>query len=192
MSHASRKSNESSGGSLGSTGPTNAARGLATESIASEGEVPFALIMVALDGSPFAARALPLATALARRAGKPARIELVHVHDPGVYAANAPALDPGLENERAAEMNVDLQGVATKLAEEANLHVTAVTLRGRVAQSIALHAAERGADLLVMTTHGRSGIKRALLGSVTEQVLRTTSLPVLVVPSVEQDPPDEQ
>ena len=183
MIPTSSTSNPSSPRSPQSGAAVDAPSGPAAETLESEAHVPFAVIMVALDGSPFAERALPLATALARHAGKPAQIELVHVHDSGVYAANAPALDPGLENERAAEMSVDLEAVARRLAQDTTLHVTAATLRGRdVAQSLASHAAERGADLLVMTTHGRSGIKRAFLGSVAEQILRITQVPVLVVP----------
>ena len=149
----------------------------------SKQEIRFSLVMVALDGSAFAERALPFACAIARQAGDDSRVELVHVHDVGVYAANASAIDPGWENERAGEMSRDLEKTAAALAAETNLRVSAVTLRGRVAESITTHAAEHGADVIVITTHGRSGIKRALMGSVAEQVLRTAKTAVLVVPS---------
>lgn len=184
-------SDASKGSKQTSPAPQRAVREKSSRSSATTSPRPairdatLAYIIVPLDGSPFAEHALPLACLIARQAGTRGRVELVHVHDPGVYAANAPALEPAWENERAAEMSVDLDAVAARLAAETKLRVTAVTLRGRVAESIAVHAAERGADLIVMTTHGRSGIKRAILGSVTERVLRTAAVPVLVVPSPE-------
>jgi nucleotide-binding universal stress UspA family protein len=46
---------------------------------------------------------------------------------------------------------------------------------------IANHAEDQGTDLIVMGSHGRSGVRRALLGSVTERVLRSTEVSVLVV-----------
>lgn len=154
-------------------------------SLESMKDVSFAFVMVALDGSSFAERALPFACAIARQAGDRGAVELVHVHDQGVSAPNAPALEPRWENERAGEMRLDMERTAARVAAETDLRVSAVTLRGRVAESITMHATERGADLLVITTHGRSGLKRALIGSVTEQVLRSTKTPVLVVPSSE-------
>ena len=147
---------------------------------------PFASVLVALDGSPFTERSLPLACALARVAGARGAVELVHVHATGVHAPNAPALDPAWENERAAEMRADLDALARRASREMAVRVTAVTLRGRVAESIVAHAADIGADLIVMTTHARSGVARALLGSVAEQVLRTASVPVLLVPPADR------
>lgn len=148
-------------------------------------DVSFAFVMVALDGSSFAERALPFACAIARQAGERGEVELVHVHDLGAYAPNAPMVEPRWENERAGEMRLDVERRAARLAAETDLRVSAVTLRGRVVESLTMHAMERGANLLVLTTHGRSGLKRALIGSVTEQVLRVAKTPVLVVPTSE-------
>lgn len=148
-------------------------------------DVQLALVMVALDGSAFAERALPLACAIARQAGDRGEVELLHVHDMGVSSPNAPAVEPRWENERAGEMRVEVEGVAARLAAETGLRVTAVMLRGRVADSITRHAIEHRADLIVITTHGRTGLKRALIGSVAEQIVRTAKTPVLVVPSSE-------
>lgn len=147
------------------------------------GDVPFARVTVALDGSAFAERALRVACAVARQAGDRGEVELLHVHDQGSSAPNAPAVEPRWENERAREMRLDVEMTATRLAAETGLRVSAVMLRGPVAESITMHAAQRGADLIVITTHGRSGIRRALIGSVTEEVVRTARTPVLVVPA---------
>jgi universal stress protein A len=54
-------------------------------------------------------------------------------------------------------------------------------LKGRPARVIVEAAADRGADLIVMGTHGRSGFERLIMGSVTERVLRSAPCPVVVV-----------
>lgn len=183
MSDASGKSSKSLRQPRGSTHPARPQSNLPSSSRDSAPDAPLGYIMVAMDGSPFAERALPIACQLARGAGESGRIELVHVHQRANLGHNAAVVDPTWENDRAAEMNVDLGSVAKALARDTKLPVTAVTLRGGAAESLTRYAAERNADLLVMTTHGRSGIKRAFLGSVTEQVLRDAETPVLVVPS---------
>ena len=58
---------------------------------------------------------------------------------------------------------------------------------GRPQDVIADYAEEAGVDLIVMGSHGRSGVRRALLGSVTERTLRSTHVPVLVVDYVEEE-----
>jgi nucleotide-binding universal stress UspA family protein len=59
---------------------------------------------------------------------------------------------------------------------------TAVALEGRADELIARRAQAAPADLIVMGTHGRSGVTRLLLGSVTEKLMRTAPCPVLTVP----------
>jgi hypothetical protein len=54
---------------------------------------------------------------------------------------------------------------------------------GDAANEIARYAREHGVDLIVIGTHGRTGMSRALLGSVAERVIRTAPCPVLVVPA---------
>ena len=62
----------------------------------------YASIIVPLDGSATAEKAIPFAISIARRAGS--RIELVHVHDEGVLVANAPMMDSRWEDEQATSM----------------------------------------------------------------------------------------
>jgi nucleotide-binding universal stress UspA family protein len=57
---------------------------------------------------------------------------------------------------------------------------------GRVADAIVNAATERGCDIIVMGSHGRRGVKRMLLGSDAELVLRMSRMPVLIVPSHEE------
>ena len=126
----------------------------------------YALIIVPLDGSGIAEKAIPLAIAIALHAGS--RIELVHVHDQGVLVANAPMMDSGWEDERAVEMSSAIRAIAERLARETRLGVSAVTLRGVPAPSLVQYTADHAADLIVMTTHGRSGFSHLWFGSVAE------------------------
>lgn len=72
------------------------------------------------------------------------------------------------------------QAVADR-ASERGVDVVEHVVSGQPHKSIADYAEQQDIDVIVMGSHGRSGIRRALLGSVTERVLRTTSVPVLVV-----------
>lgn len=80
--------------------------------------------------------------------------------------------------EREGERIVE--GVADRAPSHAVPTVTEV-FQGGVPETIAEYAARTGADLVVMPTHGRTGVERFLLGSVTEGVVRRTSVPVLTV-----------
>jgi nucleotide-binding universal stress UspA family protein len=126
-------------------------------------------IVVALDGSAFAERALPFATAIAERSG--ARLVLVRAApDEGLVEAHdylrglaAPARGVGGRGERPAVDTVAHPGEpVTVLLDEAH---------------------RRGADLLVLATHGRSGLGRWRYGSVADAVLRHADLPLLLVPA---------
>lgn len=66
-------------------------------------------------------------------------------------------------------------------AEDSDVEVTAAVQRGNPHDDILTYATEHSIDLIVMGTHGRTGVKRALLGSVTEDVVRHAEVPVLTV-----------
>ncbi|MFB6134511.1 MAG: universal stress protein [Halanaeroarchaeum sp.] len=78
------------------------------------------------------------------------------------------------EGERALEE-------ATRRAQKRGVAIETRLDRGVPHESILQAGEEIGADLLVMSTHGRTGIDRFLLGSVTEKVIRSTTVPVLVI-----------
>jgi nucleotide-binding universal stress UspA family protein len=73
-------------------------------------------------------------------------------------------------------------------AEDAGVPAVEAILPGVPHETIREYAADHGVDLVVMGTHGRSGLDRYLLGSVTERVLRTVDAPVMTVPL----PPDRE
>jgi len=135
-----------------------------------------ATILVPLDGSPLAAAALPTAVDLAKSFG--ARLLLLR-------AAEAPAIrrtDPSeaqVEVVREAEAYLDT--VKRRLETEGVGDVETSVWYGPAASSIAEAAATRGVSLIVMSTHGRAGLGRLVLGSVAESVLRGTRTPILLV-----------
>ena len=69
--------------------------------------------------------------------------------------------------------------VARRLSAD-GLSAKAVALSGRAASALLAYAAESGAGFLALTTHGRTGLRRALLGSIAEEILRNAPCPVLV------------
>ena len=73
-----------------------------------------------------------------------------------------------------------LKGIARRLAEEGTQATTHVVVDHQGGHTIAHEAGTLEADLLVMATHGRGGLQRALLGSTTDKVIRSVQIPVLV------------
>ena len=135
-------------------------------------------IVVPLDGSPFSRRAVPLALALARRSD--ATVELVHVHERAPIAVGAPTFDTRLDDEERARMRTELTALATQLARETEIEVVARFLDGEVVPSLRRYLMTSDASLIVMMTHGRGGFSRFWLGSVSEKLIRDTSVPVLL------------
>lgn len=142
----------------------------------------FTKILVPLDGSPLAERALPHAARLARITG--ARLLLVRA----ALARSFPGKDMTEAQCRAVrEAATYLQRVADSLAGRGFAVETAVPY-GEAASRIAEEVELRGADLIVMATHGRSGIGRWLYGSVAAKLLAHATAPVLLVRAWEQEP----
>ena len=150
-------------------------------------------VLVPLDGSPLAEQALAPAAAIARKAG--ARLILVRVmpevgattYMPYVGDEMLAALRELYMRDRAAAHEY-LATLATHLVESAGLRPQTAVLDGRPAGAICEHAVETGADLIVMTTHGRAGFSRAWLGSVADGVVRHACVAVLLLrPTEERD-----
>ncbi len=147
--------------------------------------MPYSRIVVPLDGSELAKQALPKAEELARLTGAP--LHLVQVLDItgleryGPYAVTtATTAYQDLLHDEASAANEYLDGVEHDLTER-GLQVTAEVRRGAVSREL-LDAAKPG-DLYVMSSHGRSGPARWFLGSVAEDLIRRSSVPVLLVPN---------
>jgi nucleotide-binding universal stress UspA family protein len=138
-------------------------------------------ILVPLDGSAFAETALPHASALAAKFD--CKITLVKVFEtPHVYQS---AVEQGVLmdiHEAAVKDASDyLEAQKVKLAA-AGLSVEVDFIEGGNVAAMILEAIEEsGADLVVMSTHGRSGLDRWRFGSVAERVARHASVPVVLI-----------
>jgi nucleotide-binding universal stress UspA family protein len=135
------------------------------------------------DFSPRAEYGYQMACALARDYG--AHLILAHIKPlPAVVYGEFGAIPPAPEET--------LEGLKTRLTEfkPPNLTVEYHVVEGEPAAEIVRFAVERKADMIVLGTHGRTGIGRFLLGSVAEQVMRKAPCPVLTVkmPVAEKEP----
>jgi nucleotide-binding universal stress UspA family protein len=132
-------------------------------------------ILVPLDGSALAEAALPKAMELADLSG--ARVLLLRAAE----VHTRPGTDPTDAQVAAVRDAEDYLDLARQHLRRRGITVETSVWYGPAAQSILEAARHHGVDEIVMTTHGRSGLGRLLLGSITEAVLRGTDLPVLVV-----------
>jgi nucleotide-binding universal stress UspA family protein len=134
-------------------------------------------ILVPLDGSALAEMALPKALELLSD-GPGATLILLRAAEASTLPGSDP-IDAQVGVVREAECY--LAAVADRLAENGITRVVRSVWYSSPAKAIVEAARVRRADLIVMSTHGRSGLRRALRGSVAESVLRRTRTPILLV-----------
>jgi nucleotide-binding universal stress UspA family protein len=112
---------------------------------------------------------------------------VLHVEDVRLYAADLVATGvSGLPYTADKDLH-DFVDAAGGHGGRVTVHVT----MGDAVSGILTHAARHGSDLIVMGTNGRSGVARAVLGSVAERVVRESSIPVLTVPPSADAPADD-
>jgi nucleotide-binding universal stress UspA family protein len=142
-------------------------------------------LLVPLDGSEFSERTLSLARGLAKATGASLHLAHVHVsHPPDHFLSNTQFQYEGLDLEEYEARHREqerayLTEVGARLGGDAP--VDTALLEGHVAEEIAEYAARVGADMVLITTHGHTGVSRMWLGSVADALVRITSLPLLVV-----------
>jgi nucleotide-binding universal stress UspA family protein len=138
-------------------------------------------LLIPLDGSPFGEQALPLGLEIAGRAHAP--VQLVHVHQPVAtpWSGSELVADLPLEAELREQEKAHLHETAGRLARENTAPVTSTVLDGPVAEAVHEQTVASGADLVVMATHGRGPLSRFWLGSVADQLLRRSPVPLLLV-----------
>ncbi|MCG5076276.1 universal stress protein [Paraburkholderia tagetis] len=146
----------------------------------------FSRILVALDGSQTASGALDTALRLAHDTG--AELQPLYVIDMPVLAYDVPGFDPSIVRDAYVEEGkivcTDAQARMTRQGVKGAPRTVEVALGVEdVAQCIERAAADWHAELIVMGTHGRRGVRRLMLGSVAERVLRSACRPVLLVPA---------
>ena len=145
-------------------------------------------LLVTLDGSDFGERALPFAKSIAEKTGASVNLSHVSCCDPPTdLLQNTPFQYEGVNmeayiekhaderrrylSERAEALQADLPGQA----------VSSTLLEGYVTEALERQARDIGAKLVIMTTHGRTGMSRAWLGSVADSLVRNSSFPLLVI-----------
>ncbi|GHO65299.1 universal stress protein UspA [Ktedonobacter sp. SOSP1-52] len=143
-------------------------------------------VLVPLDGSAFAERVLPLAAAIVRRSGGTLFLaRVVRVID---NMASCMALANPYACYMYADDDVDsaedAKNYLTHLAQTpavAGIATQQVVLYGEAASSLLAFAREQHVDMFVMSTHGRTGFKHWMLGSVAQKVARHSHVPVLIM-----------
>ncbi len=145
-------------------------------------------ILVPLDGSTLAERALPVAARLIRASGGAALLLRIYQVMPSEFT---PELVVRGDTADAREADAYLARVSQR-AELAGVPVERVALGGAVAQAILDTVAAYHVDTIVMTSHGRSGLTRRALGSVAEHVARHAPVPMLILRGEEIAPQAEE
>ena len=151
-------------------------------------------LLVPLDGSSFSEHALPVALGIARRAG--AALHLIHVHPPWAagYAEASLVLDDSLELLAKQHEHTYLDDLVSRLKALAPVQVSSSLVEGDVPAMVRAAVTSTGADLVVMTTHGRSPLGRFWLGSVADELVRDVPAPMLLIrphdakPDLTQEP----
>lgn len=151
---------------------------------AGKGEVPFRRILVPVDGSGCSLAVVPAVKRFA--ALFEAEVLVIAVEEPvpeevslALAGSPPPQAAAGVSREKAAE----IAAAAAREFESEGLKIRWDTYHGDVASRILDASGLEKADLIAMATHGRTGMSRWRLGSITEKVLRASPLPMLVVRS---------
>ncbi|WP_423747143.1 universal stress protein (plasmid) [Haladaptatus sp. SPP-AMP-3] len=136
-------------------------------------------ILIPTDGSRGATAGARHGLTLARAFDS--RVHLLSVVDERAYSARLVDIDRDIREHREALEDRAEEAVdeLAELAADANVQSERVVEHGIPSEAIRSFVDERGIDLVSMGTHGRTGLDRYLLGSVTERVVRTSDVPVL-------------
>lgn len=117
-----------------------------------------------------------------------AKVTLLHVSPMPTYVMPegtfAPVVDMGMLMDSAQQ---ELDAWIAKYAQETSAEIDSELLQGSPYRGINTAANSMDADLIVLGTHGRSGLSRLVMGSVAERVLRTSTRPVLTIPASSVD-----
>ena len=136
-------------------------------------------ILIATDGSELAGKAVATGLELAKRLG--ARVTVLTAIEPWLTIANSDTAAAFMEYQKAAESDaVRILGQVSAAAQEQGVQCATMTVTETAAEAIIETAKNKGCDLIVMSSHGRRGLARLLLGSQATRVLTLSSVPVLI------------
>ncbi len=164
-------------------------------------------IIVPLDGSDASRQVLPYARSIAKTVG--ATLHLIGVLEPLNRVDNLSRMGSGAQNAPMSQselvLSEDWRALVGGLRREARerldaaaeetrsrgIETTVELLEGEAAEQIIAAGNRQGESLIAMSTHGRSGIGRWMLGSVTDKVVKHTATPVLIIRAQREEPPDD-
>lgn len=148
----------------------------------------FEKILVCLDGSKLAEQIMSYAVEEALRfQSKLVLFQVVPepvAFSPGIPGTAAAPIQTDAMLEEAKRASNEARDYLEKLAtplRERDMQVETVTLLGRAGETIVSYADKNNVNLITIATHGRSGLGRAVFGSVADYVLRESGLPILVI-----------
>lgn len=139
----------------------------------------FRKLLVPLDRSSFAEDAIGRAVAIARESH--AAVDVVLVHKPLFLAGSR---DAPWDIEQWNDEHKYVETIAEEISSGGAVATTHAVLRGDAVEMICRRSHDVDADLVVMTSHGRTGFSRSWFGSVADGVLRRSAIPVLILPAV--------
>ena len=148
----------------------------------------FSRVLVPLDGSKVGEAAIPVIEQLVDRLAPETKVEVILIgvitmlrHWVVVGEASAPVSYTEEELKRIKERVTDNLLKAGEPLRKKGINISTIVSSGNAADEIIKAAEENKADLIAMSTHGRSGLRRLAFGSVTDKVLRRSRVPVLTV-----------
>jgi nucleotide-binding universal stress UspA family protein len=143
------------------------------------GKAMYKHILIATDGSELAGKAVTTGLALAKQLN--AKVTAITAIEPWLSIASSDTAAAFMEYQKAAEQDAArILGELSTTAQAQDINCETVTATGGAAESIIETANNRHCDLIVMSSHGRRGLARILLGSQAMRVLTTSSVPVLI------------
>jgi nucleotide-binding universal stress UspA family protein len=136
-------------------------------------------ILIATDGSELAGKAVATGLELAKRLG--AKVTVLTAIEPWLSIANSDTAAAFMEYQKSAERDAAHNlGQVSAAAQEQGVQCETVTVTETAAEAIIEMAKNKECDLIVMSSHGRRGLARLLLGSQATRVLTLSSVPVLI------------
>jgi nucleotide-binding universal stress UspA family protein len=136
-------------------------------------------ILIATDGSELAGKAVATGLELAKRLG--ARLTVLTAIEPWLSIASSDTAAAFMQYQKAAEQDgARILGQVSATAKEQGVQCETIMVTETAAEAIIETANTKKCDLIVMSSHGRRGLARVLLGSQATRVLTLSSVPVLI------------
>ncbi|HSG41800.1 MAG TPA: universal stress protein [Anaerolineales bacterium] len=140
----------------------------------------FKKVLVTLDGSEFAERVLPFVRASTSFESEIVLLSIPEIPEAQEFGAVVEEIRT-LRQESEKKSRLYLESIAAALKED-GIHTRVVVTGSRPAETILSVMEDENVDLLMMSTHGRGGLDRLLVGSVAERIVQNTSRPVFLLP----------